>query len=359
MKIAVLGSGNGGCAMAADCALHGHEVRLFDFDEFSTNIDAIKRAQGIKISGVVEGFGPVAYAGHDITKAVSGAELIYVVGPSYATVPFAKEYKKAMQKGQKVIVCPGTNGGAPVFKKELGLNFSDLKVVVSETSTLPYACRIMNPGEVHIFHKLRDGVFVASLPSSENDTICQLFNEVYPGSKPSKNVIQTLLQNGNNVIHPAVTLLNVARIESPEDFFFYEEGVTPAVGRLMEAVDKERMAIAKAFDLEILSEPETGYVQEYMLEKNYNTGYSKAPGFKGINAQTQIDYRYFTEDVGYGLVLLEDMAQKVGVETPIITSIIKLVSVLLETDFHKEANRTLDTLGLGGLSKEEIIEVVT
>ena len=87
-------------------------------------------------------------------------------------------------------------------------------------------------------------------------------------------------------------------------------------------------------DLEILSEPETGYLQGYMLEKNYDTGYNKAPGFAGIKAQTQIDYRYFTEDVGYGLVLLEDMAKSVGVKTPVITAIIKLVSVLLETDYH-------------------------
>ena len=29
MKIAVLGSGNGGCAVAAECALQGHDVRIF------------------------------------------------------------------------------------------------------------------------------------------------------------------------------------------------------------------------------------------------------------------------------------------------------------------------------------------
>ncbi|MBT8220438.1 MAG: NAD/NADP octopine/nopaline dehydrogenase family protein [Bacteroidia bacterium] len=354
MKIAILGSGNGGCAMAAECALQGNEVSIFDFEGFPSNINAINDASGIKFSGIIEGYAPIAYAGHDIEKTVTDAELIYVVSPSYATFYFAREYKKAMQKGQKVIVCPGTNGGALIFKKELGLDFSDPDIIVAETSTLPYACRITDPGEVHIFHKLDDGVYIASLPSSKIDDIYAIFKKTYPGSHPYQNVLQTLLQNGNNVIHPAVSLLNVGRIESPEDFFFYEEGVTPAVGRLMEAVDKERMAIAEAFGLEILSEPEAGYVQGYMLEKNYHTGYSKAPGFAGINAQTQIENRYFTEDVGYGLVLLEDMAKSVGVETPIINAIIKIVSVLLETDYHDQALRTLETLGLGGLSKEEM-----
>lgn len=358
MRITVLGSGNGGCAVAADCSLHGNDVRLFDFDDFPENINAINKAEGILCSGVFDGFANISYAGHDIIEAVSDAEIVYVVGPSYATVPFAREYKKVMQKGQKVIICPGTNGGALVFKKELGLDFSDPQIVVSETSTLPYACRIINPGEVHIFHKLRDGLFIASLPSSEIESIFHFFELVYPGSKPYKTVMQTILQNGNNVIHPAVSLLNVGRIESSTDFFFYEEGITQSVGKLMEAVDKERMAIADAFDQKILSEPETGYLQGYMLEKNYHTGYSKAPGFAGIKAQTQIDYRYFTEDVGYGLVLLEDMAKLVDIDTPAISAIIYLVSVLLDTDYHYKALRTLDKLGLAGLSKDEVIEAV-
>ena len=356
MKIAILGSGNGGCAVTAECALQGHDVRIFDFEKFPTQIQAIHNTGGIHCSGVVEGFGSISYSGHSLQEAVNDVDLVYVVGPSYATLPFAEAYKEVMTPGQKVIICPGTNGGALVFKQTLGLEYSDPSIIVSETSTLPYACRITSPGKVHIFHKLNDAVFFASLPASKTDESFAQYTQVYPGTKKYKNVLQTLFQNGNNVIHPAVSLLNVGRIESPEDFLFYEEGVTPAVGRLMEAVDKERMAIAQAYGLPILSEPETGFLQEYMLEKNYTTGYSKAPGFKGINAQTQIDNRYFTEDVGYGLVILEDMAKVVGVKTPIITSIIKLVSVLLETDYHENALRTLETLGLGGLTKNEIIQ---
>jgi opine dehydrogenase len=271
----------------------------------------------------------------------------------------AQAFKPLMEKGQQVIICPGTNGGALVFKRELGLAYSDPDLVVSETSTLPYACRIMSPGSVHVFHKVSDAVFLASLPASKKEEAFRSYTEIYPGSRLYNNVIQTILQNGNNVIHPAVSLLNAGRIESPDDFLFYEEGVTPAAGRLMEAVDQERMAIARGFGLEILSEPETGYQQGYMLEKNYTTGYSKAPGFVGIKAPTHIDNRYFTEDVGYGLVLLEDMARVVGVKTPVITAIIQIVSVLLETDFHKHALRTLEQFGLGGMSKEEILEAVS
>ena len=359
MKITVLGSGNGGCAVAADCALHGYDVSIFDFPQFPSNIDAIANVNGIKATGEVDGFAPISYAGHDMLKATQDADLIYVVGPSYAHIPMAKAYKEVMRPGQKIIICPGTNGGALVFKNELEVAFTDDTITVAETSTLPYACRIQRPGEVHIYLKLKDGLFIASLPASKNQAIFDVFSSVYPDSTLYENVFQTILQNGNNVIHPAISLLNVGRIESPEDFLFYEQGVTSAGGRLMKAVDDERMAIAQAMGLSILSEPEIGILQGYMTENNYDTGYSKAPGFKGIVAQTQIDYRYFTEDVGFGLVLLTDLAKVVGVQTPVMDAIIQIVSILLEHDYKEEAQRTLKSFGLDGLAKQELLEMVS
>ena len=88
------------------------------------------------------------------------------------------------------------------------------------------------------------------------------------------------------MIHPAVTLLNAGLLErTGGGFLFYEEGVTESVGRLIEAVDNERLAIAAALGVKILSEPAIGVRQGYMTEQNYSTGYSKAPGFLGIAAQ--------------------------------------------------------------------------
>ena len=85
MKIAVLGAGAGGTAMAFDCATHGHEVRLFDFEQFPDNIATIADQKGIHAVGDIEGFGEVASAGHDIDEALDGAELIYVVGALHQT----------------------------------------------------------------------------------------------------------------------------------------------------------------------------------------------------------------------------------------------------------------------------------
>ena len=89
--------------------------------------------------------------------------------------------------------------------------------------------------------------------------------------------------------------------------------------------------------MRVLSDPELGVVQGYMREDNYSTGYSTAPGFLGIGAQSQLDNRYLTEDVGYSLVFLADLAGRVGVPTPTMEALITLASVVLARDFRAEA----------------------
>ena len=360
MKIAVLGSGNGGCAVAFDCATHGHNVSLFDFDTFPENIKGVHQQAGIHAEGKMEGFAPIEYAGHDIEEALRDAQIIYVVGPAYSTRPFAETCKPYLRKGQIVIVCPGSCMGSIEFKNGAQLSLRDEDIIVAETSTLPYAVRSVEPGKIRVFLKLKDGIFVAAVPALNTPEVLGKVKDVYPAMAAAKSILQTSLQNGNPVIHPTVTLLNAALIERTQgNFYFYEEGVTPAVGRLIKAIDQERIAIGQALDVEILPDPKIGYVQGYMAETTYDKGYSQAPGFQGIKAQNSLDYRYFHEDVGYGLVFLQSLAEQIGVETPYISTVIRLVSLLMERDYLAESKRTMESLGLAGNSVEKLILLLT
>jgi len=360
MKIAVLGSGNGGCAVAFDCATHGHNVTLFDFDTFPENIKGVQKQDGIRAEGKMEGFAPIEYAGHEIEEALSDAEMIYVVGPAYSTRPFAEACKPYLRKGQIVIICPGSCMGSIEFKNGAQLSHRDEDIIVAETSTLPYAVRIVEPGKIRVFLKLKDGLFLAAVPARNTPQVLGRVQDVYPAMATAKNILQTSLQNGNPVIHPTVTLLNAALIERTQgNFYFYEEGVTPAVGRLIKAIDQERIAIGQALDIEIMPEPDLGYMQGYMAEPTYDKGYSEAPGFQGIKAQNSLDYRYFHEDVGYGLVFFQSLAEQIGVETPTISAVIRLVSLLMERDYLAQGKRTMESLSLSGLSVEELKLLLT
>ena len=346
MKIAVLGSGNGGCATAADWSLHGHKVRMFDFEGFTSVLKAIEAQGGIHAEGDVDGFAEIEYAGTDIKKTIDGADLIIAVGPSYSSEPFANAVKDIIGEKQIYILSPGSNGGALVTKKIFDKTDNAENVVIAETSTLPYASRNTEPGYVKVYLKLIGGLYLAAIPHNETARVLKLYQQVYPHTEAAKNLFQTMLQNGNPVIHPAVTLLNAALIERTHgDFLFYEEGVTPAVGRLMEAIDSERIKIGEKLGVRIIPDPELGVIQGYMAEAQYCTGYSTAPGFKGIGAQSQLNHRYLHEDAGYGLVFLLDLAKSIGVETPHINSLLDIASIVSQRDYRKEAVRTLKGIG--------------
>ena len=253
MNVTVVGSGNGGMAVGFDWAQHGHRVALYSDAAHADNIEAVRAKGGITSRGRLEGFAPVAYCGTDVAAAMDGAEVVLVVGPAFATEAFGHALAPHLRAGMTVVICPGSCGGALAFKRAAGLAVHDDTVIVGETSTLPYAARSDGAGNVHVFHKFDSGLFAAAVPRSGNGKLLEILRLVYPSTSEAATVFQTSLQNGNPVIHPAVTLMNAALLErTGGDFRFYEEGVTPSVGRLMEAVDNERLAIAAAFGVTIL-----------------------------------------------------------------------------------------------------------
>ena len=355
MKIAILGSGAGGQATAADFALHGWEVAVFDFPEFSKQTEGIAEKGGVELTGQIKGLGKVSYAGDDMGRVMKGADLIMLVGPAYSTEAFAKACRDYLRPGQTVVVCPSSCGGGLLFKKTAGLPVEDDEVVVAETSTLPYAARLEEPGLVHVFLKLKGGLFVAAIPKEKTEQVYSLLKDVYPGIETADSLWLTMMQNNNPVIHPAVTLLNAALIErTGGDFYFYEDGVTPVVGRLIEAVDEEKIQVGEKLGVTILPDTEIGVKQGYMDLASYEQGYQKAPGFMGIKAQSSLDHRYLNEDVGYGLVFYRDIAEKAGVKTPAIDAVITIASLIMKKDYRGEKARTLETLGLGDKTIEEL-----
>jgi opine dehydrogenase len=91
-----------------------------------------------------------------------------------------------------------------------------------------------------------------------------------------------------------------------------------------------------------------------MKEATYDKGYSEAPGFMRIKAQSGLDYRYFNEDVGYGLVFMYLLGKQIGVDTPHMSAMITIVSSLMSRDYLGEAKRTMESLGLAKYSAEEL-----
>ncbi|MCD6359536.1 MAG: NAD/NADP octopine/nopaline dehydrogenase family protein, partial [Armatimonadetes bacterium] len=256
-----------------------------------------------------------------------------------------------------IIVMPGSSGGALEVRRVIA-GRTGSSPTVAETSTLPWAARIEGDRSVRIVHRV-GLVRLAALPGSETVSLVETLRPVIPGLEPAGSVLETMLCNGNPVIHPAVMLLNAGTVErSGGAWEFYEEGVTPTVAALIRAVDEERLALGRAAGIELLPEPEMSRRQGYSETADYLTAYRDGPGFQNLGGPATLEHRYLTEDVACGMVTWLELAAVLGVEMPVCEAIVRLASTALGRDLRAQSRRGLTALGLAGMTARELLDAV-
>jgi len=364
VKVAILGAGHAGFAHAADLTLKGFEVRLCEVPEMAETIAAAQERGGIESipdpsTGLPAGFAKVSLITTDAAAAIDGAAVLFVVVPAFAQAAFAKIIAPHVKSDQIVVLSPGNFGGAITFAAALKANGCTDLPVLCEAQSMMYACRKGSPDSIRIFgykHNLGVAVFPAKLTAS----IIPTLQKVFPTLVAAPNILWTWLSNPNAIGHPPVTVLNAGWIEQTEGgFLFYVEGISPAVERVLEDLDAERMAVGQALGLELTPHNQMakiwyghqGYQGSTYPDKERN------PVYSAIKAESKLDSRYLTEDVPFGLVPLEDVGKLVGVEMPICSSLITLSNSLLEKDF-RSGGQTLTSIGLGDLSVPELKKLV-
>jgi opine dehydrogenase len=354
MQLAVFGTGAGGCATAAHLSILGHDVSIYDLPQFEKNIREIKKRNGIEIEGAIEGLAEVRGASTEIESVLKGAEAILVAVPAYGHDPMAKKIKSSLEDGQDVILTPGSTGGALEFSSILSKTRRMKKVRITETTSLPYAARLTGPAKVKI-SLITKRICFASFPAKETVDAKGLLAEIYKAHKlqPMTDVLETSLNNDNPVIHPAGVLLNAGRIEHFKGgFHFYQEGLTPSVINVIEAVDKERLALCERMGYKATPDPDLNYDSGYSPKRTYKEGYSAF--VTSTTAPPSLATRYITEDVEYGLVTWVSLANMLNVKTPVMRSIIRLASALNKVDYWKQQKRSVKKLGISGLTVQEL-----
>lgn len=351
----IVGGGNGGQSLAGHLGLMGFETRIYDIME--DTIDIINEQGGVFLTeGVVEGFGKVAFATTDLGKAVKGADIIMVVAPALAHGIIASDLSEFLEDGQIVFIHPGATGGALEFKKILADKKCKANVIISEAMSLIYACRSPRKGTASI-KGIKQTLLVAALPANRTEEVLEKLQQAFPQMVGAQNVLQTSLENLNAVMHPGPTLLNTANIESDRSWLYYYDGITPSIGRFVEALDEERRAVGKALGLELNSVVKWYNLLYGATGANLTEIVRSNPAYAEISGQKSLNTRYVLEDIPMGLVPMKAFGELLGVATGHMDTIIELGGYLLDKDFMV-SGRTLEKLGLAGMSKEEILHFV-
>ena len=354
-KYTVIGAGHGGKAMAAHLALMGMKVTLYNrtFD----HINVIQKRGGIELEsaeGGPHGFGKLVLATADIGEAVKKAQVIMVVVPSSAHCDIAQIIAPHLKKGQIIILHPGRTCGALEFKKVLADQECTTDITIAEAETFIYASRSDGPAQARIF-RIKEAVPLAALPAVRNEQVLEAIRAVYPQFIDGVNVLNTGLNNMGAIFHPALTLLNAGWIEATHgDYQFYIDGVTPSVARVLEALDRERVTVASSLGIRARTATEWLKMAYDTVGEDLHEAIHNQPGYYGIKAPSTLGHRYIFEDVPMSLVPIASLGERFGVSVRGMDSIIRLACIVHRTDYWKRG-RTVDKLGIGDLSTEELM----
>jgi opine dehydrogenase len=360
LVFAVLGAGHGGMAMAGHLALMDFEVRLFN--RTADRIEPIRRRGAIEVIAhdgeeLPRGNGPIAVVTSDIEEALAGADVVMVVVPATGHAWLAEMMAPHLADGQFVVLNPGRTGGALEVHHIFRQKGVTADVIVAETQTFLYASRAVNPAQVQIF-RVKNSVPVAAIPAYRTPEVVKALSQAFGQFIPGDNAIKTGMDNIGAVFHPAVTVLNSARIESTRgEFEYYVDGITPSVARVLESIDRERVGVGAAMGFNCMTAREWLYVAYDAVGQTLHDAIHANRGYYGIQAPPHLHHRYLTEDVPMSLVPIASIGEMVGSPCPAIRTIIHLANLMHDCDYW-ESGRTVEKLGLSSLGLQQVRRLV-
>lgn len=344
MRIAILGGGHGCYAAAADLSDRGHSIALWrrsssQFGSLLTNKSLqLKDHRGERQVGLDT-------VTADLGEAITGATLILVFTPAFAQLDIARAMAQHLNAEQVIFLAPGTMGSlamAQVVRDEGGAPAS-----WAETGTLPYLARKHDDQSVAITitaKHLPTGVFPAARTGHAIETI----QAAYPSVHAIEDALSGALMNAGPIIHPPLILMNAGPLEHFDQWDIHNEGTQPAIRRVTDQLDAERIAVREAF----------GYApNHYPLADHYNSdrwmygdAHDRLTDSGDWREKIELtSHRYMTEDLAYGLGMLVSLARYAATPAPIATSLLALGDAVCGGQFLY-GTRSMESLGLADMS---------
>ncbi len=358
-QVTVCGGGNAGLAMAADLTLMGHEVNLFELPTFDSNIKAVLRNGGINITGSTAsgktGIVMPKEVTTDPSKAIRNAEIVMFGVPAYGHEAFMESLAPHFQDGQIVVF--NTGYWASLRFRPLLAKYKK-RVVLAETDLLVYLCRVVEPGCVKVNATKRE-VVLAAMPATSTDSVLSRARELYPQFKPERSILDVNFTSGNAFVHTPLALLNTGSIEVHENepVYFYRDFTTKRVCNVLEALDRERMAIGKALGMKLQSTlqrwlamygHQTSGESVYEVLKNSAAHRVTAPPGWRI-------FKFAEQDIPYTLIPAITIGEQIGIQTPVMRSLVQIQSLVSGIDYWSYG-ATAERLGLAGMNAEQIVK---
>ena len=349
-RVGVVGAGAIALASAAWMRYAGHEVALWS--PRSKPAPASARATWpLRVEGLRPGQ-VMVQAATDAHTLCRASDVLLIALPVDGHRRAIDQLLPALRDGQWVIVSSMSSLSALYLREQAMVAGKDVTVLSFSTTVL--TARRVEPDRVRIMMR-RSTIGVSSLPQSRIDEGIALCERLFGGGFVAQSgALASAIANVNPTSHGPMALLNWTRIERGEAWPQYHY-LTPSVARVIEALDAERRALAKAFGIAV------GTVEQYFknsfgveaeqLKDIADELHAKRGGPPG---PTDLGTRYLTEDIPFGLVFLLALGEVAKVPMPATRTVVDAVSLASGHDYAGDN----DLIGPLGLRTESVAGLI-
>lgn len=280
-------------------------------------------------------------------------DVLVIALPGYGHKTVMDALAPHIRDGQHVIISSHVSLGAVYMMQALALR--GVQAPITAWGTTVVTGRRQDETTVQV-NTVRSRVDMCTVPETDSEDaldLCQcLFGDRF---QARDGLLAISLSNLNPQNHLGIALGNITRMERGE-VWSQGQNVTPKVGRLLEQLDLERLAIARTLGLDVKSIFEHFHLSFHVSIASISEMNQQmhAQGNGGTGPATA-DSRYVTEDVPYGLQLTAVLGRLAGQPANLHEAGIAIFSAMYGRDYATE-NEILNALKLDRFSLDDLQE---
>lgn len=356
LRITVAGAGKGGPSMVAHLMSMGFDVRLYELPQFAHKLRPFIRRGGIRCGGEVKGFfKPVMTM--DAAEAVADADVVMVAAMAMGHDAIVRNLLPHMKDGSLIAFNTGYYAALRFYPRLRRLR---KHVLLAETDILPYLCVRTGPASVRI-DGIKKRLGVATIPAADTPAAVRLLNRTrILRFFARRHALEVSLASMNLLFHAPIVLFNLAASENTKgDYVFYRDGVSPGVGKVIHAMDAERIAIGRKLGVKLLDcvrlmkiwyadYKVKGDTIDQVLRSNLAYAKDRFP------MPSVREFAVFHQDLTYGLPPVIELGRLLKVPTPTFRMIVDIANLVCQTDYMK-AGLNLRKLGIAGMTPAKLL----
>ncbi len=347
-RVTVLGTGPIGLGSAALLLARGHRPVVWSPRGKLPVGPMVLAAEGaLTEAGTIE-------VARSCADAVAGASAVLVAVPANAYRMTLESLAACLLPGQPVIFSGHLSFGALFLSRLLACR--GVAAPVGAWGTTLVSGGLLAPDRVRL-SSIRNEVDLAAVPGSGGERMLDLCRMLFGDRfRLRDGLVAVTLSNANPQNHLAIALCNITRMENGETWRQYAN-ITPAVGRFMEGLDAERLAIAEAFGVAVRTLRKHFHLSFHIPEAPIGQmAASLAAGPNDPLAPATLQTRYVLEDAPFGLHTTVLLGGICGRPAPLHEAGLRTLSALYGHDLAAD-NDILPSLHLDGMSASQLLRI--